>query len=96
MKLGSVVDSMRWHGSTNQLAAVMEGQVALWIYPYGAFVECSAVEKFRVMLPLELSCVPLAAGGAASTDLGLATLASLGRAGVSATAVAAAAASAPR
>jgi hypothetical protein len=57
---------VKWHDSPNQLAAIVEGQAALWIYPYGAFVERSAVEKFRVMLPLELSGVPLAAGGAAS------------------------------
>jgi len=61
VKLASVVDSMCWHDATDMLAAIAEGRLAVWTYPYGVFVEQGCAERIRYMR--DGTSVPLEGGG---------------------------------
>ncbi|KAJ4459892.1 putative intraflagellar transport protein 80 [Paratrimastix pyriformis] len=47
VKLASVVDSICWHDSTDMLAAVTDGHMDVWPYPYGVFVEQGCSDRIR-------------------------------------------------
>ncbi|KAH7815537.1 putative Intraflagellar transport protein 80-like protein [Monocercomonoides exilis] len=62
LKFASVVDSVMWHATTDQLAVVMEGALSIWIHPYGAFTDKASIDKFRTVIPLPLAAVPVVGG----------------------------------
>ncbi|KAK2964593.1 putative intraflagellar transport protein 80 like protein [Blattamonas nauphoetae] len=66
MKVSSVVDSIKWHTTTDQLAVIMENALSVIVYPFGVFVDATSITKFRHVYPLQLSSNPLQLGGIGS------------------------------